>query len=176
MTTRFLLFSLIGFLFVFSSCKSNTQEKNVPGKISGEESVAKTEILLHDTVIGNKKFIFQKTFYVGGRLKQTGFYSMDTIRQGKWTNYYPNEKVESITNYVDGLKDGYFKSYHDNGQLWTVVLYSKNKTMEILSNYDRNGNPQHKGTLKNGRGTIILYDENGEKKNIERYKDGKLID
>jgi antitoxin component YwqK of YwqJK toxin-antitoxin module len=48
--------------------------------------------------------------------------------------------------------------------------------MDIVSNYDRNGEPQHKGSLKNGYGTIILYDENGEKKGIERYKNGKLVE
>jgi antitoxin component YwqK of YwqJK toxin-antitoxin module len=177
MSTRSLLSSLIALLFLLSSCNSKTKaEKSNAQETSGKENLMKGKTLLIDTMLGNEKFIFQKAFYENGAVKQTGFYSPDTIMQGKWINYYPNEKVESITNYANGLKDGFFKSYHENGQLWTVTRYSKNKTMDIVSNYDRNGEPQRKGSLKNGYGTIILYDENGEKKGIERYKNGKLVE
>lgn len=177
MSPRSLLSSLIALLLLLSSCNSKTKaEKSNAEKTSGKEQLRKGETLLTDTLLESKKFIFQKTFYENGSVMQTGFYSPDTIMQGKWINYYPNGKVESITNYANGLKDGFFKSYHENGQLWTVIRYSKNKTMDIVSNYDRNGEPQRKGSLKNGYGTIILYDENGERRGIERYKNGKLAE
>lgn len=175
MATRLSLISFIIFLFLFSSCKSKTEgQKNPTEKISGKD-FTKTKTLFIDTILNDKKFILQKTLYENGNFKLTGFFSPDTIMQGKWTSYYPNGKVESIINYSNGLKDGYCKSFHDNGQLWTVIRYSKGKTMDIVSNYDRNGKLQRKGNLKNGYGTIIIYDENGDKKNIERYENGKLV-
>ena len=176
MITRYSL--VIATLLLCSlSCKSkNGENKNNVQQTSDRKNISKTNVLFSDTMIGNKKFIFKKAFYDNGTLKQTGFYSPDSLMQGIWTNYYPDGKLESITTYHNGMRDGRFKSYHENGQLWTELIYSNNKTMEVVCNFDRDGEPKPKGTLKNGNGSIILYDDNGERRSIEQYKDGKLAD
>ena len=45
----------------------------------------------------------------------------------------------------------------------------------MLTNFDKNGNSMEKGTLKDGNGTLFLYDENGKLTTIEYYKNGRRI-
>ena len=47
--------------------------------------------------------------------------------------------------------------------------------MEVVSNYDSNGNPLKIGTFNNGNGKLNLYDENGKIVRIDTYKDGVLV-
>jgi hypothetical protein len=46
------------------------------------------------------------------------------------------------------------------------------KRIEILSSFHKDGTARDKGTLKNGNGTWINYNEKGEISVIDTYKDG----
>lgn len=131
--------------------------------------------IISDTTLKNQKLRFSRSFAEDGKLLQTGFYINDTITHEVWTNYYQNGNIKSIITYSFGLEDGFYKYYHENGQLWTERTFVKGKAKDILSNFDRNGKPKEKGSLKNGNGTVILYDENGKVTGIQEYKDGNDI-
>jgi hypothetical protein len=46
---------------------------------------------------------------------QEGYYS-GSQRAGKWTTYYPNGKVRSVTNYAEGRVNGLFTKWYQNGK------------------------------------------------------------
>jgi antitoxin component YwqK of YwqJK toxin-antitoxin module len=75
----------------------------------------------------------------------------------------------------NGILDGSFINYHTNGQRWNEIIYKEGKAMEVLFNYDRAGKPQNKGTLKNGNGTIIRYDEEGKEIEVMNFSNGIQI-
>ena len=63
---------------------------------------------------------------------------------------------------------------YSNGKLWSEREYKNGRPWNIISNYDHNGNPHEKGSLKEGNGTIYLYDESGSLIQIRYYKNGFL--
>jgi len=161
-------------LFSLFSCKQ--KEKVNTSQSSTDSSEEKITTTFVDTTLNSQKFIYQKSFYPNGTIQQTGFYNSDSVKQGKWTKYYTDGKIESVGNYNNGSKDDTFKFYHENGRLWTEMIYSNDKAMEVVATYDSSGHAKNKGTLKNGNGHVYLYDEKGEKKGMEEYKDGKLVE
>jgi len=99
-------------------------------------------------------------FDEAGKIKISGFYK-DTIPYGNWKEYYPDGTLQSEYSYVNGKKNGSLKYFHSNGKLWTERIYKDGKPWEAVSNFDAAGKPKEKGSLKNGNGTIKMYDEQG---------------
>jgi antitoxin component YwqK of YwqJK toxin-antitoxin module len=99
------------------------------------------------------------------------------IENGDELVYNSNFPYLLLASYTvsNGQYNGSYKYYHSNGTLWTEIIYENGKEMEVLYNNDRNGKPQEKGTLKNGNGTIIHYDENGNQTEILNFKNGVEI-
>ena len=85
------------------------------------------------------------------------------------------------TSYEKGYRSGITEWYHKNGKSKQKVLYKRSPDdpeglrWEILEINDKNGNPLPKGTLKNGNGTIINYDENGKPLKTITYQNGKKV-
>jgi antitoxin component YwqK of YwqJK toxin-antitoxin module len=88
---------------------------------------------------------------------------------------YENGRLKEVVSFKDNQVTGINKSYHDNGQLWREIEMKGGKVWQVLSNYDRNGRPQDKGTLKRGNGTLKRYDENGKLIAVDHYKDGEVV-
>jgi antitoxin component YwqK of YwqJK toxin-antitoxin module len=64
---------------------------------------------------------------------------------------------------------------YKNGRIWSEVIFKNGFAWDVLSNYDKNGVPQDKGTLKNGSGSRNIYDENGKLLFVNHYRNGELI-
>ncbi|PCJ83862.1 MAG: hypothetical protein COA57_10255 [Flavobacteriales bacterium] len=99
--------------------------------------------------------------YDTGVLKQKGFFE-DTLKTGKWQTYYPTGELESKYTYENNLAQGEWKCYHKNGQLWSVRQYKDSKLWEVVSNFNPEGKTRNAGTLKDGTGTILIYNDAGE--------------
>lgn len=127
------------------------------------------------TELGIKKkkdrVIEYKTHYDNGNLKKVEYYDGFTP-VGKLTEYYENGEVLKKYHYENGKPNGSCKYYFDNGQLWTERIIKDGNNWTVISNFDKNGNPLDPGTLKNGNGTMKLYNEQGELTEIITYKDG----
>lgn len=100
---------------------------------------------------------------------------------GKAIVFHDNGSKSFEANYVNGCRDGIATWYYDNGQIDKEVMYRFSEIhkplglrWEVLSSYDRNGNPRDKGTLKNGNGTWINYDANNEP-TVTTYKNGVSV-
>src|SRR5690554_6112593 len=84
---------------------------------------------------------------------------------GKSTVYYPDGKLASETIYVNGVKEGVFKKYSQQGIVLEEIPYRNNQFYGLVTYRDIKGNIIAQG----------LY-EKGLKKGIWKYyEDGKLI-
>lgn len=86
--------------------------------------------------------------------------------------------VTAKFNYLDYCRNGKAQWYYDNGQLLQEAIYKysdANKPTglrwEILSSFSSDGKSRDPGTLKNGNGTWITYDDTG-KKTVTIYQNG----
>jgi antitoxin component YwqK of YwqJK toxin-antitoxin module len=111
-------------------------------------------------------------FFESGKIMIEGNLTNNELRQGKWKTYYENGGLESEIEYQNDQMNGYYKLYHENGQLWSEKTYREGKPWEVISNYDSKGNRKDQGTLKNGTGSIKLYNDYGELDAVENYFQG----
>jgi antitoxin component YwqK of YwqJK toxin-antitoxin module len=61
-------------------------------------------------------------------------------------------------------KDGPFRRYHDNGQLWWKGTYKDGVEEGPIETYHENGQLKSKGTLRDGKGEGLIeyYHDNGQ--------------
>ncbi|MBI3502372.1 MAG: hypothetical protein HY063_11315 [Bacteroidetes bacterium] len=124
--------------------------------------------------IENEKAILREEYFPAGWIKAK---YTDTIIGGKKLNgfetFYPNKKTKSKGFYFNDELDGDYKYFHTNGKPWSERIYKEGKLVEVTCNYDAMGNSSDKGTMKNGNGTLILYDEEGLPTDTEKYVNGE---
>lgn len=116
--------------------------------------------------IGTHQFLYED-----GQIHQVSNYMNDTLN-GRLESYYTNGNKQEVYNLSMGKEDGVYQYYHENGQLWIEKIYKKGLLMSVTGNYDAQGKPRNKGTLKNGNGTIHYYTPEGKIYSTETYKNG----
>ncbi len=123
------------------------------------------------------------------------------VRTGAWMTYHTNtNQIETITNYINGKKNGPTIKLNDRGQIeelaeykndvlhGMVVKYRFGKPVEELTYangvlnghfavYDNQFKIQKKGSFKNGKqdGLLQFFNENGQITMEYTYKDGEKI-
>jgi len=133
----------------------------------------KLQTKLIDTTLAGQELKYMQTYYESGQSKLTGYYINRKDMFGEWTNYYKNGQTASIVNYKTGKLNGKYQYFHDNGQLWTERTYNKGKLWNVHSNFDRKGKKKDKGTIRNGAGTLKVYDTEGNLIKTVEYKNGQ---
>ena len=64
----------------------------------------------------------------------------DGKKDGYWESFHDNGELSEKGNYKNGLRIGIWESYHDNGQLWVRGKYTKDGTRDASWEYfDKNG-------------------------------------
>jgi antitoxin component YwqK of YwqJK toxin-antitoxin module len=114
-------------------------------------------------------------YYPSGKLKSKLNYANDTL-DGDQIHYYENGNVKIIEPYINGIMDGTSIAYHNNGVLWTKREYVNGLLFNVEMNNDRNGQPRDKGTIKDGNGTMIRYDENEKIMFAYQIENGILVE
>ncbi|MCG2420510.1 hypothetical protein K8089_15925 [Aequorivita sp. F47161] len=108
-----------------------------------------------------------------------------TLKEGNgfYEIYYDNGNPDMISEHRNGSRDGVTTWYYPNGQVKTIAHYKYDQESkpyglrwEIISSFHSNGSPRDKGTLKNGNGTWLSYDENGNLSKISTYRNGISVD
>lgn len=101
---------------------------------------------------------------------------------GEYRIFYNNGQVSFVVPTKNGARDGIATWYYDNGQVEQAVLYQYDeksmpigKRLEIVSSFHKDGRIREKGTLKNGNGTWINYNEKGEISVVDTYKNGYKV-
>lgn len=101
-----------------------------------------------------------ETYHDNGRLASEAYYTdryflkslWDSLGnqqvkngEGKEIQYYPNGVVKSEGEYIDGYKQGYWRGYHKNGELYFEENYSRGRLII--------------GRSRNLKGEVFNYDE-----------------
>ncbi|WP_280747769.1 toxin-antitoxin system YwqK family antitoxin [Parabacteroides sp. PF5-9] len=103
-------------------------------------------------------------FFTDGSVSEIEHYK-EGKRHGLSTSflYQKKGKVQSETNYVDGKKEGLYKKYNQEGNLYEEGRIENGKLV-FQKEYFSNGKLRTKKELKDGRlETTEKYDENGNK-------------
>ena len=102
------------------------------------------------------------------------------------TYYHENGRIKSEQLFLKrSLKDktyvrhGISKWWYDNGQLEDVIEYKQNPNnlkkeirWTVHESYHRDGRPRDGGTLKNGTGSFVSYDRDGNIESVRHFIDG----
>lgn len=102
------------------------------------------------------KYIAVVDYYLDGKIKTIGAYDIDSPsnKQGYFKSFDEDGLLKSEGNYINNKAEGLHKRYNAEGSLWLEEEMS---------------NGQNNGTLK-------TYFTSGAIKRIEQYKNGKFID
>lgn len=178
----------------------NQQTTFVDGVLEGKFNCyyANKKLAHQGNYLNNKLDGISKTFYTDGKLYSIVTHK-DHLKQGKEQFFFPNGAIEVEQNLVNGKKHGickfyyengtlrqlsHFKEgkedsiyqyYHKNGQLWIEKTYDDGLLLNVKCNYDAQGKGRDKGTLQDGNGTLMFYDEDGKLYHIKAYKKGIAV-
>ncbi len=113
-------------------------------------------------------------WYRSGEIKNTtGGVGGDVLHK-EYAKYYNNKQLAEQGHFYYGLKDGTWKSWHDNGTVEKVISYYKGIAQGDYYTYDSSGSIMTKGKYSRGRkvGTWITYSAINDTIN---YKRGEVI-
>lgn len=91
---------------------------------------------------------------------------------GPAKSWYETGVISEEVDLVNGEFDGVRRYYYPNGKIWIEQSYKQGKPWTVIANYDANGKKRNPGTLKNGNGTLILYNEDGAIRETVTYLNG----
>lgn len=92
--------------------------------------------------------------------------------------YGDDGKLQSKTNYRDGLVHGFSNSYHSNGVQATKTVFSNGDKVGTDTWWRDNGLKSYEANFVNGKmnGLETLWSEDGSISSQLRYNDGKLVE
>ena len=95
-------------------------------------------------------------------------------REGKWSYYYDNGKIQKELNYINGLIEGTVKAYSQDGILIGLTNYVNDDIEGVDIQYYDNGNKEVETNFLNGEkhGKSTYYDEEGNIYMIRYYNYG----
>lgn len=67
--------------------------------------------------------------------------TVDGVKQGYWKCYYEDGTLREEGNYKDGNKTGHWKFYHTTGTVAMEGDYQNNQESGTWTVYDESGNP-----------------------------------
>lgn len=130
MRIKAILFGLL--VVLLSSCNSNRLTEKVINTYSNRQP-AKVYFYDHQGV-----WVLEKDYYENGALMMEGPVA-DDLRNGDWTSYFLDGKVQSTGVYKNGVRVGPSKVYHENGQLWMDGRYHNDRKCGEWVFYDEQG-------------------------------------
>ncbi|MFA6922928.1 MAG: hypothetical protein WC223_01625 [Bacteroidales bacterium] len=80
-----------------------------------------------------------KEFSKEDKLLVEGQYDEQGLKTGIWEEYYKNGKIAAIESYKNGKLHGYYKSFHENGNIWSLGKYNQGCKEGVFEIYDQQG-------------------------------------
>jgi antitoxin component YwqK of YwqJK toxin-antitoxin module len=114
-----------------------------------------------------------RQYYANGNLKSE-IVLIHNVPNGISKKFYENGILEDEVSLKDGKFEGVRTYYYPDGKKWIVEEYKQDMNWTIIANYDSKENKRNGGTLKNGNGTLIFYDDDITIRETLLFKDGKL--
>jgi antitoxin component YwqK of YwqJK toxin-antitoxin module len=124
----------------------------------------------------------------------------NTTKDGKWTYWFEDGKIQMEENYDKGVMTGVWKSWYENGQLESEINFNAKKSVTYFQNgaknsegdmlsgmihsgnwigYYENGKKNYEGSYSNDgkkEGVWKWWDDKGNPTYEQTYKDGNLVD
>jgi len=97
---------------------------------------------------------------------------VDNKPNGECRKYYPSGIVKSRIHLKNGVLEGLSTYYYPDGKPWIEEIFKNGLKWTVVANYDSKGNKRDPGTLKDGNGTLILYDDDVKIREVVVYKNG----
>jgi antitoxin component YwqK of YwqJK toxin-antitoxin module len=141
---------IIPVLIVFTACSEDNANTEVEIETTAPEvavdSTDKTEVEVTQNPVQNEPGLFQE-FYPNGALKMEGKNDENGLRNGLWIAYYENGKKWSESYYVKGKKSGHSLSFYPNGNVRYVGEYLNDEKIGTWKFYDENGDLSNEETF-----------------------------
>jgi len=106
-----------------------------------------------------------------------------TNGNGKLIQWYENGLNKTEITYKNGVKDGICTSYFENGKKSIEGTYNNGQPNGLFTWWHKNGNKKYQVVIKGSINSIFIkignfkyWDENGQKRKEQTFKNGKLID
>lgn len=119
------------------------------------------------------------TYYPSGMVEEEGQY-IEGVKEGKWKTYFDEEDkpLWIVSNYVGGMLDGPYIYYHFTGNEAIEGGFKKGKKAGTWKWYFESGlvesEVEYEAGLKNGK--QYFYNEGGKIVKTEIYEKGKLVE
>ena len=116
-------------------------------------------------------------YYDDGTIKYAYRVDENGIEQGPYEEYHDNGRLKEKCTYKDGKYDGPYESYYDNGQLWEKCTYKDGKYDGPYEEYYEDGQLGIKCTYNNGKedGPCETYYGNGQLNEKGVYRMGERL-
>ncbi len=115
-----------------------------------------------------------RAYYMSGALKRESV-SVNGMTVGDERSYWENGKLSSYSHFSsEGINDGAYILYHENGQMSMRIPYVEGKLQGIGESWHENGKRESLGTLKDGAycGAYTEWHPNGKVKAKGTYEVG----
>lgn len=81
-----------------------------------------------------------REYYPGKKqLKMTGPLDNDGKRHGTWESFFENGVKNSVTYYVNGVRQGHSVVYYQNGQVFYIGEYTDDEKSGLWKTYNEKG-------------------------------------
>ena len=131
MKSRISIVIALFMLVAFAGCREKLREEVVSTHPNGQPSKA-YYYNKENQCVREVDFHDNGAIYMEGEIK-------NDLRNGEWTSYFLDGKVQSKGYYVDGIRTGKSLVYHENGQLWMDGYYSDDHKCGEWIFYDEQG-------------------------------------
>ncbi len=165
------LFFFAAFLF-FTSCSTRTDS---PADSAAEAVPANFTGFVMEAVPGSAMQKAVKKDELGSLLED-GFV-LDGKKHGPWLTYYKDDwRVKSITNYINGIKNGIHLELNNRGQVEVETFYKDDQLHGYWRKFRFGSRIEKEATYEMGvmNGYYREYHNNGKKMKEIPYKDGKI--
>ncbi len=102
----------------------------------------------------------QKIYFKNGTLQRKMKWK-NNLLHGKMTYYHSNGKIAGFYYSKNDTLNGPFKFFYPNGKAKFTLIYKHNNPLEAINCYSPKKEILDCGTLKNGDGYVLQYDNYG---------------
>lgn len=111
-----------------------------------------------------------------GKIELTGTLK-NGLRDGHWSEYYEDGAPASEGDYRNNQEVGPWKYWFEHGVLQCEGTFEAGASTGVWKTYYENGKPESEGTYTNGKkeGSWKIYDEKTGALSTEKYENGQRI-
>jgi antitoxin component YwqK of YwqJK toxin-antitoxin module len=154
-----------------------SQKKEVVNRFLIPFEKIKKKVVIYGFKLPNGKRHGKFSKRYNGKLKNEGHY-LNGQKEGLWKSWYMNGQLGSEGDYSNGQKEGPWKVWYANGQLLCEGLYSNGKPEGEWKRWYTNGQLFYEGHYSNGQqeGLWKVWHDNGQLASECDYSNGKQED